>query len=75
IRAVRSAREAEPTLGPDEVLALVSDVAGVAGPLVQAAIAYWAAFSDEIDALIARAVAAESQGRQRWEREHGLLAQ
>jgi len=75
IRAVRSARQAEPRFTAGEVLALVSDSTGVSGPLVQAAIAYWAAFTTEIDALIAHAAEEESQGRRRWEREHGLLAQ
>lgn len=74
IRAVRSARQAEPRLGVDKVLALVSDSTGVAAPLVQAAIAYWSAFPAEIDALIARAAEEESNARQRWKREHGLLA-
>lgn len=71
---MRSARLAEPRLPPDEVLTLVSDSTGVVIPLVQAAIAYWAAFPDEIDALIARAEEEELHARQRWEREHGLLA-
>ncbi len=74
IRAVRSAREAEPEFEADEVLSLVSDSTGVAIPLVQAAIAYWAAFPAEIDQLIERAAEEEAEGRQRWEREHGLLA-
>jgi hypothetical protein len=74
IRAVRSARKAEPRLGADKILALVSDNAGVSRPLIQAGIAYWAAFPGEIDVLIARADDEESQARRRWEREHGLLA-
>lgn len=74
IRAVRSARLAEPRLDPDQILTLVSDTTGVDIPLIQAAIAYWAAFPAEIDALIARAEEEEPQARQRWEREHGLLA-
>ncbi len=74
IRAVRSAREAEPDFEADEVLSHVSDSTGVARPTVQAAIAYWADFPTEIDELIQRAAEEEKQGRQRWEREHGLLA-
>lgn len=73
IRALRSARHAEPRLQPDEVLAVVSDSTGVAIPLVQVAIAYWAAFPTEIDVMIARAEEEELHGRQRWEREHDLL--
>lgn len=74
IRAVRSTREAEPVLEADDVLALVADSTGVAVPLIQASIAYWADFSAEIDELIERAAKEEARGRQRWEREHGLLA-
>lgn len=54
IRAARSARTAESRLDADEVLDLVTDTTGGARPLVQAAIAYWAAFPTEIDALILR---------------------
>ncbi|MGI8679847.1 MAG: hypothetical protein ACR2LX_14440 [Jatrophihabitans sp.] len=74
IRAVRSARHAEPSFDADEVLALVSDSSGVEPHLVQAAITYWAGFAAEIDVMIARAEQEETQARQRWEREHGLLA-
>lgn len=74
IRAVRSARRAEPQLAAEEILTLVSQTTGVSGPLVRVAIAYWAAFTDEVDALIARADEEELQARTRWEREHGLLA-
>lgn len=74
IRAVRSARRAEPSFDADEVLALVSDNAGVPAPLVHGAITYWAAFPAEVDALIARADEEEAQARQSWEREHDLLA-
>lgn len=75
IRAVRSSRAAEPTLESAEVVALVADTSGVAVPVVQAAISYWAAYPSEIDAQIARAKEEESAARARWEREHGLLAQ
>lgn len=71
---MHSARQAEPSFDADEVLSLVADSTGISGPLVNAAIAYWAAFPTEIDALIARAGEEELRGRQRWEREHGLLA-
>lgn len=73
VRAVSSARS-EPGLTADEVLALVAETSGVPEALVQAAVAYWADYPDEIDALVARADEEESQARRRWEREQGLLA-
>jgi hypothetical protein len=74
VRAVMSAREAEPSLSADEVLELVAETSGVSVPLIGAAIAYWADFPGEIDALIERAVGDERQARERWERERDLLA-
>lgn len=74
VRAVRSARQAEPALSADEVVALVAETSGVPGALVRAAIAYWADYPDEVDALVARADEEETQARRRWEREQGLLA-
>jgi hypothetical protein len=74
IRAVRSARRAEPTFDADAVLNLVSETAGVGVRLVRAAVGYWADFPDDVDGMIARAEQEEAHARQRWEREHGLLA-
>jgi hypothetical protein len=73
VRAVRSARS-DASLTAEEVVALVAETSGVPEPLVQAAIAYWADFGEEVDALIARADEEETQARRRWEREQGLLA-
>lgn len=64
-RAVRSARTAEPDLGPGEVVDLVSDTSGVPVRLVRAAIEYWTAFPDEIDDRIGRAEAETGEVEQR----------
>jgi hypothetical protein len=74
VRAVHSARRAEPRLSGDKVVELVSETSGVPEALVRAAIAYWADHPAEIDALVTRADEEEAQARQRWEREQGLLA-
>lgn len=75
IGAIRSARAAEPTFAEDEVVELVAETSGVSAEDVQAAIDYWSAYRDEVDALVANAehVATEAElaGRNRRE----LLAQ
>jgi hypothetical protein len=62
IRAVRSARAAEPDLEPKEIVALI-----------RTAIGYWTAYPDKIDMLISRADREEVEARERWQREHQLL--
>jgi len=74
VRAVHSARQAEPTLSAAELVDLVSETSGVPEGLIRAAIAYWADYPTEVDALVARADEEEERARQRWEREQGLLA-
>lgn len=74
IRAVRSARAAEPELSAEEVMALVSANTGVRERLVDIAIRYWAAYPDEIDAWIEEAAAFEEQQLRAWERRQHLLA-
>lgn len=73
VRAVRSARESEPDLDPDDVVALVEDTTGVPIHLVQAAIEYWADHPAEIDAWITRADAETVAAEERWQRERRLL--
>jgi hypothetical protein len=73
ISTVRSTRVAEPDLDAESVIELVTDHAGVSGPLVRAAIEYWAAYPSEIDLLIERADREASEARERWQREHHLL--
>ncbi|MDQ1516239.1 MAG: hypothetical protein QOE80_2069 [Actinomycetota bacterium] len=74
VRAVNSARHAEPALTSTELVGIVSETSGVPEPLIRAAIAYWADYPTEVDALMARADEEEARARQRWEREQGLLA-
>jgi hypothetical protein len=59
IRAVKSARAAEPDLADDEMLALVAENTGTPVRLIHIAITYWASYPDEIEAEIAAASAAE----------------
>ncbi|MCA1675564.1 MAG: hypothetical protein LC799_26405, partial [Actinobacteria bacterium] len=73
VRAVRSARTAEPDLAEEPLLALVADNAGIPLRLVRAAVRYWAAYPDEIDAEIDTAGAAERSVEQSWARERDLL--
>jgi predicted nucleotidyltransferase component of viral defense system len=54
IRAVHSARTAEPDLSEDEIVTLVVETGGVAEHLVHAALDYWADHPDDVDAWIAR---------------------
>ena len=68
------ARATEPDLAPDALLELVGDTSGVPAGLLRAAIDYWAAYPDEIDAWIDRADAEASEAEQRWHREQALLA-
>jgi hypothetical protein len=68
VRAVREVRTAEPDLSGDEVRALVSETSGVPEDLVQAAIAYWAAYPEEIDEMIERAEAEERASIEQWQR-------
>ena len=74
MRAVKSARHAEPDLDEDELLGLVSDNSGVALAKVSAAVRYWANYPAEIDAEIAAADHAETVAEVAWHRERDLLA-
>lgn len=75
IRALRSARETEPELDAEAVLALASANSGVPPRLVDTAIRYWAAYPDEIDAWISDTEAFEDDQLQAWQRRQDLLAQ
>ena len=74
VRAVRSARGAEPGLAEEALLALVATNAGLASRLIRVAVRYWAAYPDDVDAEIAAAAAAEDAAEQAWQRERQLLA-
>jgi hypothetical protein len=74
IRAVKSARAAEPGLHDDDLLSLVSGNTGIPPRLLSTAVRYWAAYPGEIDAEIAVADAAEEAAEQAWLRERQLMA-
>jgi hypothetical protein len=74
VRAVKSARTAEPDLTEDDLLALIAGNTGLALRLLRTAIRYWASYPDEIDAEIAAAQAAEDGAEEAWRRERDLLA-
>ncbi|MGB6575279.1 MAG: hypothetical protein WBF20_26635 [Trebonia sp.] len=74
VRAVRSARTAEPDLGERELLTMVSENNGVPVRLIRVATGYWASYPDEIDAEVAAADAAEENAERAWHREQKLLA-
>ncbi len=74
VRAVKSARAAEPELAEDDVLAVVVANSGVPLRLVRTAISYWATYPAEIDDEIDAADHAETVAEQAWRRERDLLA-
>jgi hypothetical protein len=74
VRAIRSARAAEPGLAEDALLALVSSNTGVPERLLRIATRYWASYPDEIDAEINTADTAEEHAEEAWRRERRLLA-
>lgn len=74
VRAVRSARAAEPDLAERELLALVAENTGVPVRLIRVATGYWASYPDEVDAEVAAADAAEENAERAWRREQELLA-
>lgn len=73
VRAVKSARTAEPELAEEHLLALVADNTGTPARLIRIAIRYWATYPEEIDAEIAAADAAEGAAEHAWQRERQLL--
>jgi hypothetical protein len=74
IRAVMSARRAEPSLAETELLTMVSENTGVPARLTRTAIRYWSSYPDEIDAEIDAADTAEAAAEDAWHRERRLLA-
>jgi hypothetical protein len=73
IRAVRSARGAEPGLSVEDLINLVAETSGTPPAQVRAALDCWAEFPEEIDALVERALHEESQTKERWQREREML--
>jgi hypothetical protein len=75
IRAVRSARAAEPDLDAAGVVSLVETNTGVPTRLIDTAIRYWSAYPDEIDSWIADVDELETGAVTAWERQRELLGQ
>lgn len=74
IRAVKSARAAEPDLDATGIVALVATNAGVPARLIDTAIRYWSSYPDEIDAWIVDVDALEAETLSAWERQQDLLS-
>jgi hypothetical protein len=74
VRAVKSARAAEPSLAEDDLLTMIAENTGIPVRLIRAAARYWASYPEEIDAEIAAAKAAEDTAEDAWRRERQLLA-
>jgi len=74
VRAIKSARTAEPGLAENDLLALVADNTGTPVRLIRIAVRYWASYPEEIDAEITAADTAEDLAEDAWRRERHLLA-
>ena len=74
VRAVRSARSAEPEMDAAAVLVLVESNTGVLSRLIDTAIRYWSSYPDEINAWIADVDGLETEAVAAWERQQGLLS-
>jgi hypothetical protein len=74
VRAVRSARAAEPELTENALLSLVAGNSGLPMRLLRTALRYWAAYPDEVDAEVDAAGEAELAAERAWHREQNLLA-
>ena len=73
IRAVRSARAAEPELSQSDVLDLVEVNSGLPPRQLQTAVDYWGAYPAEVDALVEQADRIEAAGLAATERTDALL--
>ena len=74
IRVVRLTRQAEPGYSEAELLNLVSTNSGVSPAIIQAALAYYAEWPDEVRAIIAQADAMEQELEASQERVRELLS-
>ena len=73
VRAVRSAREAEPKLSEAKLVGMLEDNTGVPRRMISTALTYWSAYPDEIAAFIAHADRVEVEGSEAAERARALL--
>lgn len=74
IRAVKSARAAEPELDAAGVVALVEANTGVSARLIDVAVRYWSNYPDEINAWIDESDVLDAEALAAWERQQELLA-
>lgn len=74
IRAVKSARAAEPKLDAAGIVALVETNTGVPTRLIDTAIRYWSSYPAEIDAWITDVDALEAETFSAWQRQQDLLS-
>ena len=74
VRAMKSARAADPEVDTAGVVALVEANAGMPARLVDVAVRYWSSYPDEIDAWIREADALEAEALAAWKRQQDLLA-
>ena len=70
---MRSVRLAEPELAGDEALVVVAETSGVPVPFLNAALAYWGDYPEEVDAFLDRARAEAVQAEAAWDRQQELL--
>jgi hypothetical protein len=74
VRALKSARAAEPEAAEEDVLGIAASNSGLPLRLVRTAVRYWASYPEEVDAEIDAAATAEDTAEQAWQRERQLLA-
>lgn len=74
LHAAKSARTAEPDLSEGDLLELVAANSGLPARLVRAAVAYWAAYPEEIEVLLEHSARVTSGALAAHERTVRLLA-
>lgn len=74
IRAVKSGRAAEPKMSEDQLLDMIADNSGVPIRQLRTAVAYWANYPDEVEALLEHADRVEKAATAANERASALLA-
>ena len=73
VRAVKSARTAEPKLSDQDLLVMLEENTGVSSRMVRTALDYWGAYPDEVNALVEYAERAEAEYATAAERAASLL--
>lgn len=74
VRAVKSARRAEPDLTEEDLLTLVAMNTGVPDPMLRTALTYWATFPSHVERCIDAADDAETAAQTAWQRQRDLFA-